>query len=124
LLEIIKLCSLAILEEVEEEINKKTKRIWVSEWIQRRELLGDTNVLLRELELEDPKEYFATLRMTECCFNFLLNKIQSKIQRNYTHLRNTVPAETKLQTVLYFLATGCSERTQTRIFRLGKSTSR
>jgi len=60
----------AILEEVEEELNKNSKQMWIREWIKRRDTLGATNGLLRELEFEDPKEYFVTLRMSERCFNF------------------------------------------------------
>ncbi|XP_045775412.1 putative nuclease HARBI1 [Maniola jurtina] len=60
--------------------------------------------------------------MSESCVNFLLNKIHSQIQRKDTLLRSAIPAITKLQAVLYFLATGCSLRTLTHIFRLGKST--
>lgn len=60
--------------------------------------------------------------MTENCFNFLLVKMQTQIQRKDTHLRSAIPAKTKLQAVLYLLATGCSLRTLTHIFRLGKST--
>jgi len=118
----IGLISTAILEEVEEELNKNSKRMWIREWIKRRDTLGATNGLLKELEFEDPKEYFVTLRMSESCFNFLLKKLQPQIQRSDTHLRMAIPAKTKLQTVLYFLATGCSLRTLTHLFRLGKST--
>lgn len=120
---LINLIVAAILEEVDEEIcviNKK--KLWVRKWIDRRDKLGATNCLLKELALEDPKEYFDTLRMSERCVNFLLTKIQFRIQRKDTPLRSAIPAITKLQAVLYFLATGCSLRTLTHIFRLGKST--
>lgn len=114
---------MAILEEVEEEISEmKEKKLWIRKWINRRDELGATNSLLKEIALEDPKEYFITLRMSESCLNFLLMKMQSHIQRKDTHLRSAIPAKTKLQAVLYFLATGCSLRTLTHIFRLGKST--
>lgn len=120
---VIKLIAMAIVEEVEEEIlETKKKKIWVRKWIDRRDKLGATNCLLKELALEDPKEYFNTLRMSESCVNFLLTKIHSQIQRKDTLLRSAIPAITKLQAVLYFLATGCSLRTLTHIFRLGKST--
>ncbi|KAK9703000.1 hypothetical protein QE152_g29592 [Popillia japonica] len=106
---LIKLIVTAILEEVDEEIcviNKK--KLWVRKWIDRRDKLGATNCLLKELALEDPKEYFRrdklgatncllkelaledpkeyfdTLRMSESCVNFLLMKIHSQIQRKDT----------------------------------------
>jgi len=110
-----------VLEEVEEGL-EESKRIWVRKWIERRDTLGATNGLLKELEFEDPKEYFATLRMSENYFNFLLTKVQPQIQRSDTNLRNAIPARTKLQAVLCFLATGCSLRTLAHLFRLSKST--
>nr|CAI5847063.1 unnamed protein product [Callosobruchus analis] len=48
-------------------------------------------------------------------------KDSTKIRKD-TLLRSAIPAITKLQAVLYFLATGCSLRTLTHIFKLGKST--
>nr|CAI5863631.1 unnamed protein product [Callosobruchus analis] len=104
----------AILEEVDEEICViKKKKLWVRKWIDRRNILGATNCLLKELALEDPKEYFDTLRMSESCVNFLPSKIHPQIQRKDTLLRSAIPAITKF---------GCSLRTLTHIFRLGKST--
>ncbi|XP_056639540.1 uncharacterized protein LOC130446982 [Diorhabda sublineata] len=121
--QLIKLILSAILEVVEEEICViGKKKLWIRKWIDRRDKLGATNCLLKELALEDPKEYFDNLRMSESCVNFLLMKIQSQIQRENTLLRSAIPAITKLQAVLYFLATGCSLRTLTHMFRLGKST--
>jgi len=114
--------STAILEEAEEELNDNSKQMWIREWIKRRDTLGATNGLLKWLEFEDPKEYFVTLRMSKSCFNFLLKKVQPQIQRSDSHLRSAIPAKRKLQTVLYFLVTGCSLRTLTHLFRLGKST--
>ena len=120
---LIKDIAIATLEEVEVEISvSKRKRLWERKWIKRRNELGATNSLLKEIELEDPREYYATFRMSQECFNFLLMKVQSQIQRNDTHLRSAVPAKTKLQAVIYLLATGCSLRTLTHLFRLGKST--
>jgi len=67
-----------ILEEVEEEL-ENSKPMWIRKWIKRRDSFRATNDLLKELEFEDPKEYYATLRMTESCFNFLLKKVQPQI---------------------------------------------
>ena len=47
---------MVILQEVEEEISvMKKKKLWIRKWIQRRDELGATNSLLREIALEDPK---------------------------------------------------------------------
>ena len=109
-----------IAEEVEEEATNE--RVWVRPWINRRDTLGMSSSLLKELAVEDKAEYFNAFRMSEESFNVLLQKVCEKIQRKDTHIRSAIPAETKLQTVLYFLATGCSLRTLQHLFRLGKST--
>lgn len=112
-----------LIEEIEEEVSEKlNKRIWVRKWIGRRISLGASNSLLKELEFEDPVEYFNTFRMSKSSFDYLLHKIKSEIQRKDTNMRCAIPARIKLQTVLYFLATGSSLRTLQHIYRLGKST--
>ena len=79
---LIKDIAIAILE-VKVEINvSKRKRLWERKWIKRRNELGATNSLLKGIKLEDPREYYATFRMSQECFNFLLMKVQSQIQRN------------------------------------------
>lgn len=111
-----------ILKDIEEEISDKSKRVWVRKWINRRELLGASNGILKEFALEDPGEYSNAIRISETSFNYLLNKTKYEIQRKNTHLRDAIPARTKLQCVLYFLATGSSLRSLQHLFRLGKST--
>ena len=49
-------------------------------------------------------------------------KMQSQIQGKDTYLKNAIPAITKLQAFLYFLATGCGLRTHPHLFWVGKST--
>lgn len=60
----------------EEDREERQKRIcWVREWIKRREELGASNRLLKELVVEDPKSFFNFLRMNEELFSTLLNKV-------------------------------------------------
>lgn len=55
--------------------SEKKNRIWVKSWILRRQSLGASNCLLRELSTEDTKSYNNFLRMDEYMFDFLLNKV-------------------------------------------------
>lgn len=51
---------LILAEELAENMKikkQKKKRIWVREWITRRGLQGASNNLLRELKLEDSRDY-------------------------------------------------------------------
>lgn len=67
---------------------------------------------------------FPELRMSESGLNFLLEKACNEIQGTDKILRETIPAEIQLQVVLYFLGTGCSSRTLTHLFLVGKATIR
>lgn len=48
--------------------SRKKKKEWVSKWIQRRNKLGVTNTLLKELAIEDHKSFHNFLRMNEVMF--------------------------------------------------------
>lgn len=59
------------------DINRreKKKKEWVRKWIQRRNNLGVTNTLMKELAIEDHKSFHNFLRMNEEMFTTLLNKV-------------------------------------------------
>ncbi|CAH1993099.1 unnamed protein product [Acanthoscelides obtectus] len=108
------------IEEVIEEETSKQKRIWVRDWIKRRDKLGASANLLRELALEDPVEYRMCLRMTPDSFETLLNLIKPHIQKMDTFMRDAIPARVKLEITLNFLATGNSYRSLQHLFRVSK----
>lgn len=59
--------------------HKNNKRkLWVRKWIQRRNELGASNRLIRELSLEDPGTLCNFLRINEDMFNFLLEKVKCR----------------------------------------------
>ncbi|XP_050065032.1 uncharacterized protein LOC126553960 [Aphis gossypii] len=119
---------LAIVRVIEELIklkreNRKVakKKLWVKTWILRRNQLGASNTLLRELALEDQQSYFNFLRINESMFNILLQKIEPKIQKKDTMMRTALPAKLKLELALRYLATGDSYKTLQYMYRVGKS---
>lgn len=57
---------------------KKQKRVWIKSWIQRRNALGASSTLMRELASEDPDSYCNFLRINEDMFNILLKKVVLK----------------------------------------------
>lgn len=57
---------------------KKQKRIWIKPWIQRRNALGASSTLTRELASEDPDSYCNFFRINEDMFNILLKKVVLK----------------------------------------------
>lgn len=50
------------------EVNRRT-HVWTRNWILQRNDLGTSNNLLLELSVEDPKEFFLALRMSENSFD-------------------------------------------------------
>lgn len=112
-----------IAEELMQEIQKlkKGKRLWIRQWIARREFLGGSNLLMRELALEDAKEYQKVMRMKVENFIFLLERIGNRIQKTDTLMREAIPAYMKLEVTLDYLATGNSLRTLQKFYRISMS---
>jgi len=55
--------------------NQRSKKLLVRSWIERRNQLGISNTLLKELAVEDTTSYFNFLRINEEMFNVLLQKV-------------------------------------------------
>lgn len=104
--------------------NKKNKkrRIWVRNWINRRESLGASNRLLAEMRSEDLDSYKNHLRILPHKFDELLSKIESVIQKRNTCMRDAIPAKVKLEITLRYLAVGDSLYTLSALHRVGRST--
>ncbi|XP_023310997.1 putative nuclease HARBI1 [Anoplophora glabripennis] len=60
--------------------------------------------------------------MSEDHFNYLLERISNRIQKSDTHLREAIPAQTKLEITLRYLATGDSFKSLEFLFKVPKST--
>lgn len=86
----------------------------------RRDTLGNSIGILRELATEDQLEYRSFMRITPDQFEFLLQKISHLIQKEDTIMRTAIPAKIKLELTLSFLATGNSYRSLSHFFRVWK----
>jgi hypothetical protein len=98
-----------VSDMIEEEQNRK-KRLWVHDWIGRRDSRGAFTLLLKELAAEDV-EYKICLRITPEKFDALLDMIAPKIERQNTQMRDAVSPRVMLKVALYFMATGKGYRT-------------
>ena len=110
-----------LLEELKELLCEEDKRLWARQWILRRSDRGTTYTLFRELEVEDPGEFRALLRMDIEHFNELLENIAPMIQREDTVMREAIPARIKLQVALSYLATGVSYRYLQAMYRVSRA---
>ncbi|XP_030751259.1 uncharacterized protein LOC115878794 [Sitophilus oryzae] len=75
-------------------------------------------ILLKELEQEDEVCYKNFLRMSAADFRYLLDKIKFVIEKQNTHMRNSIPAAERLAITLRFLATGDSYHSLMYLFRI------
>ena len=85
---------------------RRRKRIWTRRWILRRDELGYSTTLMRELAGEEPKDFRNILRMSESQFQVLLELVTPLIQRENTKMRSALPARVKLEITLRYLAGG------------------
>lgn len=106
-------------EAIDDEVNRE-RREWVKDWLKRRDSLGGTSLLLKELAVEDQLEYKRCLRMTPENFEQLLSMVKDIIQCKDTIMRDAITAEVKLQVTLNFLATGNSYRSLSHFFRVSR----
>ncbi|XP_022167504.1 putative nuclease HARBI1 [Myzus persicae] len=102
--------------------SRKKRRWWVRQWIQKRKSNGGSMFISRELRNENPEDFKNILRMSDTHFEYLLNKIKSKIQKMDTTMREAIPADTKLKLTLRYLATGDSFKSLEYFFRVPKCT--
>ncbi|XP_040074458.1 protein ALP1-like [Ixodes scapularis] len=79
------------------------------------------NILYQELLESDPVEYRRLLRVGSNQFADILSSIASCIQKLDTQMRPAIPAKDKLQLTLRFLASGESQHSSSRQFRISQS---
>lgn len=100
----------------------RKKRYWVRPWIARRKLFGASDTLCRELAAEDRESFKNMLRMDTEKFDELLRLVEPIIAKQNTFFREAIPASTRLQVTLRFLATGDSYKSLELLFRIPQPT--
>ncbi|XP_024870234.1 protein ANTAGONIST OF LIKE HETEROCHROMATIN PROTEIN 1-like [Temnothorax curvispinosus] len=104
------------------ESNLRRRTTWVKPWVARRKDQGCHHNLFLELQLEDPDKFRRCLRMSADIFEDLVTKVTPLIQRQDTHLRESISPAERLSVTLRHLATGESQESLSMNFRLGQST--
>jgi hypothetical protein len=100
----------------------RPRRHWVKPWIRRRIEHGAYHNLLRELELEDPSDFRAFLRMEPRMFHEIVARVGPRVTKQDTRYRKALSPGLKIAITLRFLATGNSFRSERFNFRTPHNT--
>lgn len=100
--------AVVIFEQVKRRrVKRKPRRkIWVREWIAKRNEQGAYNQLMLELRKGDPEYYKNFLRMSAADFEYLLELISPRIKKQDTRMRKAITPGERLAVTLRYLATG------------------
>ena len=105
------------------EKKKRRKRSTCAKpWLRRRWNLGLYDNLLTELRFEDGEEYKKFLWMIPENFDELLRLNSADITKNYTIMRDSIPANVALAPTTRYLATSDSYSHVQYLFRVHAST--
>jgi hypothetical protein len=96
--------ALLLRKELEKRKKRKSKKVWVKNWVGRTEKYGASSTLLKELKEEDSVAYRNIMRLGGTLFDALL-LINGMIKKQDTKMRMAIPTATKLEITLRYLAT-------------------
>ena len=83
--------ALLLRKELEKRKNWKSGKVWVKNWVGRREKYGASITLLKGLKDEDPVAYRNILRLGGAQFDALLHIIDGIIKKQDTQMRMATP---------------------------------
>ncbi|KAK5643275.1 hypothetical protein RI129_007120 [Pyrocoelia pectoralis] len=117
-----KLLTLYVLLKKKENKKKvpSNRKFWVRRIFEEnnRLLQGCSSNLIVEIEDNDPDKYFNFLRMSPDSFHELLEYVKARIEKRNV-VRTPIPATTRLQVTLRYLASGDSMTSISFLFRIG-----
>lgn len=106
----------------DEEQTNKRRRVWVKDWVLRRQKEGFYVKLITELRTNEPDLYRNFLRMDAKQFDDILELITPYIKKENTNMRQSISAGERFALALRFLATGENFRSLQYLFRIPVST--
>lgn len=121
------LCLGLLHGEDEERPRKRNRKVYMRQWISRREERGVFHQLIRELEVGDVVAYKEFFRMTKEQFCSLLGKVSPLIQKKeqpppINAVRATIQPDERLAVTLRYLATGETYHSLEYSFRISRQT--
>jgi len=110
------------VDEGEEELPMpKKRRMWADPYLQARDD-GQTPQFVADIDNFSDKKFRNCFRLSKCLFEVLLVKIAPHISKMDTPMRRAIPARTRLQITLMYLATGCAYSVLENLFRVSRKT--
>jgi hypothetical protein len=114
-------CDLLTYEIILKFKPRRRRKVWVREWIKRRGALVASSALCHELRDQDEHGQLNFYRLNRNQYMWLLDKVRMQIQKRDSNMREVVPAESKLDVTLRFLASGESFTSLQYLFRVPKN---
>ncbi|XP_076057524.1 uncharacterized protein LOC143035015 isoform X1 [Oratosquilla oratoria] len=96
----IALYSIIIGACIKKKNKRPQRRVWCREWLQRRERMGSSVTILRELHEENETLFRNYVRMDINSFYILVSKVESYIQRQETNMRQSITPAARLSLFL------------------------
>lgn len=91
-----------LLDEDDEAVKKKQKRLWVHKMLQKRKTEGEYHTLYKEL-VDDERKFYQYFRMSKYQFYYLLDKISTDIKKENTTFREAISPREKLAVCLRYV---------------------
>lgn len=108
---------------LERRKRRNRRRLWVRNWIKRREIEDTVHKLIRDLRNEESSDEFRNFfRMSPELFDDLLDKVSPIIIKKDTNFRKAISPETRLAITIRYLASGDSYRSLMLLFRVPHNT--
>ena len=112
-----------LIDALEEENEEKTRdrQVWAKDWMRRRQARGAFHQLVPELASEDEEAFINYFRMNQVKFHFVTARIQEKIAKKNTLMREAISPAERLAVTLRYLATGETFSSLEKQFRISRT---
>ena len=109
-----------LIDALEEENEEKTRdrQVWARDWMRRRQARG---AFVPELASEDEEAFINYFRMNQVKFHFVTARIQEKIAKKNTLMREAISPAERLAVTLRYLATGETFSSLEKQFRISRT---